>query len=205
MKTYITILGTVLILVSATSALAQLEGHRMPGGETTTTAGETAGTCAQETTQALSLIEQTQAQLDAARETNSAQALRTAVDDAQAALADMKVKFTACQGTTPSQVNAPGRMPSQTSHAEHQMPGMSMPGSGGAMDHSTMDHAKMGPTMSPDASSSADRMCPVSRMAGSERHIAEFQGKMYYFCSEVDRQKFLAHPQKYVGQEKQSQ
>lgn len=71
--------------------------------------------------------------------------------------------------------------------------------SGGTAAMGGMDHSKMGHgTPGADATMPADSTDPVCGMKPSARHKAEYKGQTYYFCSEIDRQKFLAAPEKYL-------
>lgn len=71
--------------------------------------------------------------------------------------------------------------------------------SGGTAAMGGMDHSKMGHgTPAADATMPADATDPVCGMKPSARHKAEYKGHTYYFCSEIDRQKFLAAPEKYL-------
>jgi Cu+-exporting ATPase len=45
-----------------------------------------------------------------------------------------------------------------------------------------------------------DATDPVCGKAVAERrHSTDYQGRTYYFCSEADRQRFVASPEKYAG------
>lgn len=74
--------------------------------------------------------------------------------------------------------------------------------SGGTAAMAGMDHSKVGHgTPAADATMPADATDPVCGMKPSARHKAEYKGQTYYFCSETDRQKFLAAPEKYLKKE----
>ncbi|MPY86844.1 MAG: YHS domain-containing protein [Luteitalea sp.] len=54
----------------------------------------------------------------------------------------------------------------------------------------TMDHARHGPSVAVD-------LCAIEVDHRSAPHVMH-EGKTYYFCSESDRQRFLADPAKFV-------
>ena len=69
----------------------------------------------------------------------------------------------------------------------------------GAPSMEGMDHSKMGHgATTAEAAMPADAIDPVCRMKPSPRFKAEYKGQTYYFCSEADRQKFVAAPEKYL-------
>jgi Cu+-exporting ATPase len=52
----------------------------------------------------------------------------------------------------------------------------------------------------PAAGSATDPVCGMSVDPASAKHSAEFAGKTYYFCCAGCREKFLAEPQRYLGE-----
>ena len=68
---------------------------------------------------------------------------------------------------------------------------------GHAHDHG---HAHEHGHGAPAAGSATDPVCGMSVDPASAKHSAEFAGKTYYFCSAGCREKFLAEPQRYLGE-----
>ena len=89
-------------------------------------------------------------------------------------------------------------------HSKMQMPAAGAapaaaqaPGGMAGMDHSKMGHNMAGM----DAATPAGKVpAPVCKMAVDPKTApkAEYKGETYYFCSESDRQKFVANPEKYL-------
>jgi YHS domain-containing protein len=173
---------------TAVSALGQHEGHKTAGPPV-----EHSSACIEGGRAALGIAALASTRLDAARQTNSPPAMRAAMDDLLAALGEIKERLGSCEKAA---VPAPAGP-----HAGHTMPGAAatqplpmQAAPGGAADHSKMDHSKMG--HDPAAAESVDPVCGMK--VTEQRHKAEYKGQTYYFCSETDRQKFVASPQKYL-------
>ncbi len=99
--------GTALTLGSAT-ARAQHQGHQMPGQPTMPAAPPDArlvSACVQSQQQAAAIADRVSQRLEAARQTNSPADMRAAMDDLQAALAQMRTSLRACDPlqATPSE------------------------------------------------------------------------------------------------------
>src|SRR5262245_51996610 len=122
----------VALLASSLPALAQHEGH-------TTGPQADSGACLAHAKESLRIVESANLRLEEARQTNSPQRMRAAVDDLQAALAEVRTQLSLCvsRAATPTAGDASG------------MEGMDhskMEGTEG-MDHSQMQH-DMGPSPS---------------------------------------------------------
>lgn len=171
------------------AAAAQHQEHQTPGPQEAASSRDAAA-CAEGARQVLELVARSSATLDAARQTNSAAEMRPAIERLQALLGEVKARLESCQ-------RVPAEMAGQQAAAEHtayQAPGAS---AAAARPQAATDQAKRGHAM-PAAPPEAG-IDPVCGMSVSEaRHKAEYEGQTYYFCSETDRQKFLASPEKYL-------
>jgi uncharacterized protein involved in copper resistance len=112
------------LLASSFSVLAQHEGHT--GGPQADT-----GACLAHAKESLRIVETSSLRLEEARQTNSPQRMRAAVDDLQAALAEVRTQLSFCVGraTTPAAGDASGMEGMDHSKMED-------------MDHSKMQHEK---------------------------------------------------------------
>jgi YHS domain-containing protein len=63
-----------------------------------------------------------------------------------------------------------------------------------------MDHSKMGQSMAGMETAAPAGDVPVCKTPADPKTApkTDYKGKTYYFCSESDRQKFLANPAKYL-------
>ena len=199
------ILGAALAVGSATAG--QHQGHAAPGQPSA--AAEPSAACLEGGRQALGIVVLADARLDGARQSNRPADMRAAMDDLQAALGEIRSRLAAC-GAGPSapanphaghQPGAPA--PAAQAPVDHSKMGHAQqppaPAASPAVDHSKMDHSKMGhaaPAAAPGSVESTDPVCGMKVTA--DRLKAELNGKTYLFCSEVDRQKFVADPAKYL-------
>ncbi len=94
----IAIVGVVL-LASRGAVLAQHEGHEM--GQATAN-----GECLAQAKESLRIVESASLRLEEARQTNSPQRMRAAMDDLQAALAEVRTQLTLC--VKPATKTGPG-------------------------------------------------------------------------------------------------
>lgn len=163
-------------LGAATAAFAQHEGHQMlaaPAGM---------GACAEHSRASLEIIDRAQRRLEESRQTNSPARMRSAMDDLQRALAELRTHQSLCVSAAAAEAKpTAGPMPGPS-------PGME-----------TMDHSKMPgmPGMPPPQAKTKDPICFKDvDSKGAEK--ATYQGKTYYFCSRADREKFLSDPAPYV-------
>lgn len=185
---------------------AQHEEHQT-AGQTPAQGQAAAAACQEGAQQALGVLGSLKVGLDRARLTNDATDMRAAMDAMQAAVGELKIRLDACRPGGPLMPSMLGQAPGTA--------GMS--GTSGQM--SNMDHSKMNmggaqapgtPAMQPgstkpapgtpaaDAAMPAVAIDPVSGRKPSFRHKAEYNGQTYYFYSEIERQKFVAAPEKYV-------
>jgi Cu+-exporting ATPase len=73
----------------------------------------------------------------------------------------------------------------------------------GAHDHAHAAHGHPGPTMAAaDADVVRDLVCGMTVDPRTAKHRAEHHGSTYYFCCAGCREKFIAAPEKYLGQPK---
>jgi len=159
-----------------------MPGHPVSG------AGEQHAPCLDGSRQALGIAALAGARLDDARQSNSPAAMRAAMDDLQAALGEIRSRLAAC--ATSAAATAPA-----DPHAGHHAGGAAPPAAATAgVDHSKMGHAAPAPASAPSAAT--DPVCGMT--VSADRHRAEFKGKVFLFCSEADRQKFVADPEKYL-------
>ncbi len=66
------------------------------------------------------------------------------------------------------------------------------------------EHAEHGaaPTKAAEGRTGDEVACPVDGMKmrlSADTPSAEYGGKVYYFCSDAEKQKFLQQPQQYLG------
>jgi YHS domain-containing protein len=200
----LTFLAAGALAVSIDAAAAQHEGHQMPMAAQPAAAMDPAQ-CATNARQARDAAQAAVRRLEGARQNNDPAAMRTAVDDLQSALGFIQARLEACTAPPPA-----AAMPQTSGVRETPMmqPGATSPapaapaGGMAAMDHSNMagmDHSKMNmPAGSATAAGKVpDPVCktPVDPKSAPK---TDYKGKTYYFCSESDRQKFLANPAKYL-------
>ena len=197
---------TIAILVAAAvPAVAQHEGHQMLAEQPQ---GLDTAQCAAGSLQARGAAEAAIKRLELARQTNDAAALRTAVDDLSGALGFIRARLEACiaRPAPPAPGATVPETPMMQPGASQPAPAASAPSASppasGMGGMAGMDHSKMGLAIPPAAAEvSKDQQAdPVCKMKVDPKTSpkAEYQGKTYYFCSESDRQKFLANPAKYL-------
>jgi YHS domain-containing protein len=217
MKVHLHSIPRMVLLAASVGLVApvagQHQGHPMPGQPDPAQPADqqAAAACLEGSRQALEIVARANARLDAARQTNNPPAMRAAMDDLQAALSEIKTRLASCEKAAVTMLQAgphaghqaPGTpvtqpaaaQPAPAAPMDHSKMGHAMPApQQQPVDHSKMDHSKMGHGAAP-----ADVTDPVCGMKVTEqRHKAEYKGQTYYFCSEADRQKFVASPQKYL-------
>ena len=147
--------------------------------------------CAQAHAMAEQTIETTTRRLEAARQANSPTAMRTAIDDLQAALRQLRTDIAPCAGLQAGSAADP--------HAGHVMPTApqapaAVPPAPAAAD-AHAGHAMT--TVENPAASLADLMCQAQVDPDSAPR-ATYLGKAYYFCAAADRDLFLKTPAKYL-------
>lgn len=220
----LTFLAAGALAVSIDAAAAQHEGHQMPMAAQPPAAMDPAQ-CAGNARQARDAAQAAVRRLEGARQTNDPAAMRTAVDDLQSALDYIQARLEACTTPPPAaampqtsgvpetpmmQPGAPSAAPTAPAggmagmdHSKMAMPpapkDAAKPAAPAAGGMAGMDHSKM--NMPAEASAPAgkvpDPACktPVDPKSAPK---TDYKGKTYYFCSESDRQKFLANPAKYL-------
>jgi YHS domain-containing protein len=179
--------------------------------------------CPARAKESLRIVEAANRRLEEARQANSPRQMRSAVDDFQAALAEIKTQLSLC--VSPAAGVGSG-MQGMDHSGMKEMDRMAAPPKSPApatktveTDHSRMDHSKMsapGTTAPPERAEPAPPTSqekeasqvplqtitkdPVCGMEVGPRATqkATYQGKTYYFCSRADREKFLSDPSKYV-------
>jgi YHS domain-containing protein len=207
-------------LSGAPLALAQHEGHQMPGqgvGQTQPDPRVRAS---------LSEIERLNLVIENVRQANDPAKMRAAIDELQNSLATIRANLLAVSsaGTSEQVPMAPGP-PGAMDQSHMNMPGMSPPPkSPPASEAKPSSETKMGhphrdmPGMSPATKKSETKSGSSSKanvgqapapgnmkdpVCGMEVETksaekATYQGKIYYFCSKADKEKFLADPGKYL-------
>ena len=108
------------ILVVATPAWAQHEGHTAPGSQPSGVNQQQLAACVQSQQQVMSIVDAANRRLETARQTNDPTALRNAVDDFQATLSLVKRQLAACVEVAAA--GTPG-----DPHAGHVMPSAQSP------------------------------------------------------------------------------
>ncbi len=188
------------LAISAATVAAQHEEHQMSAAPAV--AAIDAATCAENARQARVTLKAALQRLERTRQANDAAAMRTTVDDLQSALGLIDTRLGACvapatqqpAGTPPTPA-----APEGTAGMDHsKMAGMDH----SKMDHSMMDHSKMAGMTAPLKMSedAAQLSCggDQPKLTAATAPRATYQGKTYYFCSESDRQKFVADPARYL-------
>lgn len=193
------------LAISAATVAAQHEEHQMSA--VPPVAAIVAAKCAENARQARVTLRAALQRLEQTRQANDAAAMRTTVDDLQSALGLIDTQLGAC--VAPATQQSVGTPP--TPAAPEGMAGMDRTKMAGMddskMDHSMMDRSKM------DHSRMAGMTAPLKmsenaaqlscggdqpKLTDATAPKATYQGKTYYFCSESDRQKFVADPAKYL-------
>lgn len=160
--------------------------------------------CAQAQPQVLRTLEGANQRLEAARQGNSPAAMRTAVDDLQGALRQLRTLLGACAGM---QAGSTADMP-----AGHVMPGgQPMPTPPGATDPHAGHVMPAPPQASAAATPEVQAMTTVENPAARLSDLscqpqvdrdtaprATHLGQAYYFCTAADRDLFLKTPAKYL-------
>ena len=175
-----TILALAMTLLGGVPALAQHDGHQSAAsaGVAAPVGSQAVSGCPESAQSALPTLNSMQARLEQARQANSAAELRTAMDGLRSALDGVSAQVNACARAGGSEVQS----------MDHS-----------TMDHSKMDHSQMGQEMdqSMEASQDIDPVC-AARADSKTAPQVTYQGQTYYFCSETNRQMFLADPARYV-------
>ncbi|MGH9159049.1 MAG: YHS domain-containing protein [Vicinamibacteraceae bacterium] len=202
-----TLLMLGLVLVGTTTAFGQHTQHQTPpppAGADTPVGAQALSGCPDSARAALQALDALGAQLEQARQTNSPADMRNAVDSVQAALEGLRAQMGVC--VTDEAKQSGGGMDhsghGQKPAAATPQPGTSSPASPDGVDHSKMDHSKMGhqppaSETSPEPSAAVDPVCAMKVDRKTAPQVT-YEGTTYYFCSESDRQKFLADPAPYV-------
>lgn len=226
------------VLLLATGILAALTPARAeqqtvaPAGAQTAEATQTAqqpdpqiGECAQAQPVVNASLDAALEQLDQARQTNSAAALRAAADDLQATLLDVRARLAPCAAMQPAGGHAGHVMPSggptwpsspNVERPPATQPGtpVMQPGSPRPAPGAVNQEAPAPPTTGAGApagvhaghTTTAVTEAPFIKDPRCNEEVepttspqAFYQGRTYYFCSESDRQRFVADPARYLG------
>jgi YHS domain-containing protein len=172
--------GAAVLTLLAISALPLPWSPRSPArAEAQESSSAILAACIQAQQRVVLAADRANVRLESARQTNSAAAMRTAMDDLQAALVEIKTQAAMC-----SPLQAPA----------------------GQMDHAAMGHAAPAPASpaspQPPAGAAAltEAVDPVCGMTVDPRTAlqATHAGTTYYFCSAQDRDLFVKTPEKYV-------
>jgi len=144
------VIASIGLLGLAFASLAQHQGHQMG------TPSTTGGSCQANAKEGLKIVESANRQLEEARQTNSPQQMRAAMNDLQSALGEVRTQLSLCVSPAAGSAGSATGMDSMEGmdhSAMEGMPGMdskpsSPPGGQGIskqMDHSQMDmdHSKM--------------------------------------------------------------
>lgn len=210
-----TLVAILALAALPRTAAAQHEGHQMPGMSPAPASAD----CADSARQARDAAQASAKRLESARQNNDPVVMRSAVDDLQSALGFIQARLDACvtppaapasAASTPAP-ETPMMQPDATAPAPAAAaPAAPAPGGMAGMDHSKMqmpaaggmagmDHSNMGHSMAGMAEMEAGKVptckTPVDPKSAPR---AEYKGKTYFFCSESDRQKFVANPGKYL-------
>jgi len=161
-----------IALLSLRAAAAQHTGHQMPAGSP---AGEAADACVEHSRQGLQIIESANRLLEESRQSNNPTRMRTAMDELQGALGQLRTHLSLCVSAMPA--------------AQKE---------GEQTDHSKMGHDKPSTQSTAPAKDAVDPVCGMKVNPKTDLR-AEYAGKTYYFCSESDREKFLKDPKSFVG------
>lgn len=174
-----------IVVASAAPVWAQHEGHAV-GSPATGASAEQVTACVQSQQQAMALVDAANQRIERARQTNDAAAMRSVVDELQATLATVRSQLASC-----AQLAAAA--PAADAHAGDVMPCC------GAQPSTASGEGHAGHVMpaAPAANLVKDPRCREEvdpRTAPQASH----EGRTDYFCSESDRQRFVANPAQYL-------
>lgn len=174
----------VALLLASAPVAAQHEAHTAPAAIDTVLVAR----CSQVQPAVRDALVSALARLEQARLSNTPAELRAAVDVVDRALRDVQVKLEPCVSLRPQAV-----MAAPHSHG---------PSSGAAMSSGSTEPAPSVPALAGAAESKGDPPMKDPRCtANIDPRIApqaSHAGQSYYFCSERDRQRFLADPAAYL-------
>ena len=189
-----------IVLLVGLPAAAQQPAHTMPKPQPTAVSAEQVSACVQSQQQAMAVVDEANRRLEIIRQKNDQAFMREAVDEFQTALSAVRARLAGCAQLAAA---APAAMP--MGHAMPESPPMkeshaAAPGTpampSGAMPGAHAGHAM--PAAGTDSPLIKDPRClaPVDALTAPR---ASYEGRNYYFCSESDRQRFVADPAKYLG------
>jgi YHS domain-containing protein len=208
--------GVVTVPALVLAAQQPAAPHNMPGMAQPAGAAGVAE-CAQAQPRLLQTIDAANMRLDMARQGNSPAGMRAAMDDLQGALGSLRAQLAACaalQAMAPADAHAgmvmPGTPSAQQSPAAQpgtpvMRPGSTQPAPGAANQNAPA------PAAGTPADPHAGHVMPAAGSVALTRDPrctatvnpetaprADHEGQAYYFCSERDRQLFVADPVKYL-------
>jgi len=217
-----------VLLLAATPAVAQHEGHTMPAAQAGAANSEQVTACVQSQRQVKALVDAGNRRLEAARQTNDAAAMRSAIDDFQATLSAVRSQLASCAQLAaaapaadphaghviPSAPNVQQSPASQPGTPVMQ-PGTTLPAPGAVSRDALAPAAAAAAAPAAPAAAAPDahagHTMPAAPQAGLIKDPrcrenvdpktapqASHDGQTYYFCSESDRQRFVADPARYL-------
>ncbi len=171
------------LLAWGTPAGAQHEGHTAAGAQAGAASAEQVRVCVQSQQQVMALVDAANQRIELARQTNDLPVMRTAVDEFQATLSAVRSQLASC-------VQLAAAAPAVDPHAGH-----AMPGAAGVQPSPAAQPAM--PCCAPQADfiKAPDCRADVDPKTAPR---ASHEGRTYYFCSESDRQRFVADPARYL-------
>lgn len=164
------------LLLWGTPVAAQHEGHTTAGApQPAAVSPEQVTACVQSQQRVMALVDAASQRIEIARQTNETAAMRNAVDEIQATLSAVRSQLASCAQLTAA-------TPAADPHAGHVMPSAS--------------NIQPSPT-----AAQADLIKAPGCQADVDPKTspqASHEGRIYYFCSESDRQRFVADPARYL-------
>ncbi len=177
------------LLLWGSPVAAQHEGHTAPTAPASVNA-EQVSACVQSQQQAMTLIDAANRRIEMARQTNGAAAMRSAVDDLQAALSAVRSQLASC-----TQLAAAA--PPTDAHAGHVVPNAADTRAAADSPAAAADAHAGHVVPAPAADLLKDPRCGAD-VDPKTAPQASHGGRTYYFCSESDRQRFVADPARYL-------
>ena len=163
------------LLLWGTPVAAQHEGHTTAAApQPAAVSPEQVTACVQSQQQVMALVDAANQRIEIARQTNETAAMRNAVDEIQATLSAVRSQLASCAQLA---AGAPATDP----HAGHTIPSAA--------------------SVQPSPAAEADLIKAPGCQADIDPKTApqaSHQGRTYYFCSESDRQRFVADPAQYL-------
>ena len=215
------------LVIAAGPAPAQHEGHQMPAQSPAAVTSqplspELVSACVEAQRRVALVADRANARLESARQSNNPAEMRSAIDDLQAALVEIRTQAETCSPlqsmADPHAGHSMGNMPPAAPVAPQapvMQPGTPTPAPAApkppARPAATAPSSKVAPP-TPDVNKLAaeprlpvlpakqEAVDPVCGMKVDPKTApsASFRGQTYYFCSEGDKTTFLEDPAKYA-------